>query len=195
MKAGEITGLLDRLDEPLTEEVRSQVEGRLAELMLDRLRRIAHAIAGPGKFDTSTPTDFANDVFLKLVRLRGKRWTGSEAFFNCAAATIRNELVSYHRHRAAGRRGGGKRGDSLELICDIIDSRASEAGRRVEIVGAFNQLEQRHPEAFKVCNYHAFVGFSLKEIGEQVLHVPVSRVRTLWKFAKAFLKTELRDGE
>lgn len=160
-----------------------QVEGRFHRMAAVRLRGEA-----PGH--SLQPTMLATDAFLKLIQDRGRSWNHREEFFCAAARVMRQLLVDYARVRKAQRRGGGRRGVSLDEPM-AGDEGHGDAQQLVELSELIEKLEAEYPEPMKVFQLHYFMGWELKEIARDILQRPYTVVRRRWEMAKELLKREL----
>ena len=84
-------------------------EGELWVLLLDEVRRIAHARLRQEKVGITLQTDdLANEAFLKMVNLRDMAFDSRKHFLAMAARAVRQILVDQARARKADKRGGGE---------------------------------------------------------------------------------------
>jgi DNA-directed RNA polymerase specialized sigma24 family protein len=65
----------------------------------------------------------------------------------------------------------------------------------VAVHEALAKLAERHPELIEVVELHFFNGWELKQIAEDILHVPYVTVKRRWRRAKALLHQELSGGD
>ena len=103
---------------------------------------------------------------------------------------MRRILIDKARRRIAQKRGGGSTPE--ELVESRIELRAPP-DEVVAVHEALDELEAQEPVATQVVKLRYFVGMTIPEIAE-LLGVSVSTVERHWSYAKACLKTTIRQG-
>jgi RNA polymerase sigma factor (TIGR02999 family) len=98
--------------------------------------------------------------------------------------------VDHARARASAKRGGGARRSTLD---EALADPSRHADDLLEIDEALARLAEADPRKSRVVELHFFGGLTYEEIAE-VLSVSLSTVRFDMRFAKAWLRTELRKG-
>jgi len=107
-------------------------------------------------------------------------------FFSAAAQAMRRILVDAARRKLAIKRGG-------ELEREAIDVDQVHCERPDEILAvheALDALASIDPQSAEVVKLHYFGGFSLDEIAD-VLGVSRTTVNRWWRYARAWLRTEI----
>ena len=88
---------------------------RLAPLVCDELRRIAHRhMRHEAAGHTLQTTALVNEAYLKLAKQPNADWEGRRHFFGVAARVMRQILIDHARSRRYAKRGGGVRPVSLD---------------------------------------------------------------------------------
>jgi RNA polymerase sigma factor (TIGR02999 family) len=127
-------------------------------------------------------------LYLRLLKSEPITWQDRAHFFAVAAQTLRRILVDYARARVAGKRGGRQVRLSLTAVGE---QPASYEVEDVLALGeAFDTLMQLQPRAAQVVELRFFAGLSEQEVAE-VLGVSVITVKRDWKFARAWLISQL----
>src|SRR5580765_1625749 len=86
-----------------------------ATALYDRLRAMARArMAGQRAGHTLDPTGLANEAILRLLKCDAAQINNEEHFLMLAAEAMRQILVDHARARAAQKRGGGSKPQSLD---------------------------------------------------------------------------------
>jgi len=168
-----------------------QAGADLARLLYAELRKLAGAMLARGDVRlTLHPTSLVHEAFLKLVGEHDPGWEGRRHFFGAAAQAMRELLVDEVRRRSAAKRGGDRARVSLsdavggeELIDDEILS-LHEALRRLEATDA---------RKGQVVMLRYFAGLTVTETAA-LLGVSDTTVEREWRFARAWLRTEMGRG-
>jgi RNA polymerase sigma factor (TIGR02999 family) len=168
-------------------------EAALAELtplVYEELRRLAHRQMGAERRDhTLQTTALVNEVYLRLADQSNPRWQNRAHFFALAARVMRQILVSYARSQRAEKRGGG----ALKIELDEAALVSPEESKQiVDLHEALETLATLDSRKAQVVELKYFGGLNYDEMAE-VLKISAVTVRREWRFAKAWLFTQLQN--
>ena len=136
---------------------------------------------------TLQATALVNEVYLRLVDVKGVEWRQRAQFFAISAQIMRNILVDAARARASHKRGGG----AVRLNIDDLPVLAPEPGSFIlALSDALDAFAVISPRQARVVELRYFGGLSEEEVAE-VLKTSPRTVRRDWQFAKAWLQCEL----
>ena len=165
---------------------------RLAPLVYDELRRLAHRYMGrerPGH--TLQTSALVNEVYLRLVDSSHVRWQNRVHFFAVSAQLMRRILVDFARGRNNLKRGGDVRRVSLDEALLVSNEHSTDLVALDEALKALASLDARQGQ---VVELRFFGGLSVEETAE-VLHVSEGTVRRDWSLARAWLHRELNNKD
>jgi RNA polymerase sigma factor (TIGR02999 family) len=184
-----LTGLLDQLNGGHAGAFSRLVEAVYDDLRKIAARRMAERFDRPVAALTLQPTAIANDAVMKLYA-QYKRWENPEHFFAVATRLIEYLISDYQKKRRAKKRGGGKRGASLDKL-DAADQLPADDPQPVsDILQTLQKLHEAYPGKAEVVSLHIICGHPLPKVA-QLLGVSLSTVERDWRFAKDWLKREL----
>lgn len=164
---------------------------RLIPLVYEDLRRLAHRHMASQRPDhTLQTTALVNEAFLRLAGQTSPDWQDRVHFVSVAARVMRQILVSYARNARAQKRGGGAQRIELEEAALVSPAQSREIVALHEALELLASLDARKAE---VVELKYFGGLNYDEIAE-LLKVSAVTVRRDWKFAKAWLYSELHRG-
>lgn len=164
----------------------------LSTVLYDELRELAQReMAGERPDHTLQPTALAHEAWLRLERNRDATFENRAHFFGAAAIAIRRILVEHARRRARLKRGGGAARVDLAAI-DPAGPVPDEA--LLELDRALERLAVFAPDHARIVELRFFAGMALPEIA-RMKGVSVSTVQREWRLARAWLKTELEEGD
>jgi RNA polymerase sigma factor (TIGR02999 family) len=179
----DITQMLGRLeggDPALIEE--------LFGLLYDPLKIMAlKQLQSERRDHTLNATALVHEAYLKLVDQRSVTWQNRAHFFAVAAQAMRRILIDYARGRLAAKRGGGQ---ALVTFNEEAIARSVRADELVALDLALVKLAELDARQAKVVEFKFFGGLTHEEIA-QVLGVSVQTVQRDWRFARAWLGSEL----
>lgn len=165
------------------------------ERLLPLVEKELRALAGrhmrmerPGH--TLQTSDLVNEVYLKLTEQSQVYWQNRAHFFGVAAILMRRILLDYAKGRRRAKRGGDARRVSLSEASLLPREMAKEL---IALDEALDRLERLDPRKGQVVVLRYFGGLSIEEVAD-LLKVAPSTVSLEWKFAKAWLRQEMRDG-
>jgi RNA polymerase sigma-70 factor, ECF subfamily len=164
----------------------------LTPLVYGKLHRLAHYyMSGEQDGHTLQTTALINEVYLRLVDLKGVRWQDRAHFFAISAQLMRRILVDFARSRVSQKRGGGALAMSLEEAPLLIPEPGNDVVALDNALKALSCLDERKS---KVVELRFFGGLSVDETAE-VLRVSTDTVLRDWKFAKSWLLREIEQGQ
>ena len=153
----------------------------------DASRIVRWAQERPGH--TLQTTALVNEAYLRLADQTNPRWQNRAHFFAVAARAMRRILVSYARSQRSQKRGGGALKVDLEEAAIVSPAESKEI---VELHEALERLTTLDSRKAQVVELKYFGGLNYDEMAE-VLKVSPVTVRRDWRFAKAWLHTQLHD--
>jgi RNA polymerase sigma factor (TIGR02999 family) len=164
---------------------------RLLPLVEGELRRLARRyMAGERPGHTLQPTALVNEAYLRLIEIKQVRWQNRAHFVAMAARTMRRILVDYARAHDNKKRGGGAQ--KVTLTDAAIGSSPLDDDL-VALDEALTKLAVEHGRKAQVVELKFFGGLDLDETAE-ALHVSRDTVKRDWRFAKAWLRRALSEG-
>ncbi len=160
----------------------------LLPLVYEELRRLAnHKLANEAPGQTLQPTALVHEAWLRLSRSPGQNWHDRAHFFRAAAECMRRILIDNARRKQQVCHGGGQQRVPLEGL-ELPDRVDHE--RLLEINEALEHLATAHSLKAEVVKLRFFAGLENREIAE-LLGISESTVERAWRFAKAWLLTEI----
>jgi RNA polymerase sigma factor (TIGR02999 family) len=162
--------------------------GQLVHLVYQDLRRIARGQRRRmGGGDTLNTTALVHEAYAKLVAHDGLPLEDRGHLMAVAAVAMRQLLVDYARHRAAGKRGGGA---SHTPVDEIADALGRDARHILDLDMALHRLAAREPRQARVVECRYFAGLNEQETAD-ALALSVRTVQREWLKARAWLREEL----
>ncbi len=162
-------------------------EALLARIYQELKRIAASQLRRERPDHTLQTTALVHEAFLRLVDQRGVDWRDRTHFFGLAASMMRRVLVDHARARAASKRSAP----------DVPPEQMGEtAARDVELLDldrALSALAESHPRQARVVEMRYFADLDVEEVA-LCLDISTPTVKRDWKFARAWLNAELRDG-
>lgn len=164
----------------------------LTELLLPELRRIAHRyLRDEHAADSLQTTALVNEVYVRLLELRGIDWQHRAQFFALIAQLVRRILVDAARRRRSLKRGGAVSVvgfEEAEIAAPAADSLL------LALDEALEDFARIAPRQAQVVELRYFGGLSEEETAE-VLQSSPRTVRRDWQFAKVWLTRELKASD
>lgn len=166
-------------------------EGELWVLLLDEVRRIAHARLRQEKVGITLQTDdLANEAFLRMVNLRDMAFDSRKHFLAMAARAVRQILVDQARARKADKRGGGAAKEQYS------DTRiGASAADQMDVLGLHETLEslgQRSKVQHDIVELRFFGGLTMDQVAAH-LDLPLRSCEREFSAAKAWLRSQLHS--
>jgi RNA polymerase sigma factor (TIGR02999 family) len=164
----------------------------LTPLVYAELRRLAHRHMGAERPDhTLQTTALVNEAYLRLADQTDPRWQNRAHFFAVAAQVMRQILVNYAKSYRAQKRGGGALKIELGETAIVSPELSKEI---VDLHEALEKLTKLDSRKARVVELKYFGGLNYEEMAE-VLNISSITVRRDWRFAKAWLYTELQKAD
>jgi RNA polymerase sigma factor (TIGR02999 family) len=154
----------------------------------DRLKAMAGRRLARGARGTLDTTALVHDLYLRVGRNGGLAFAHPEQFFAYAARAMRHLLADRARDRLRQRAGG----DWVRITMTGSDDRLAleSADEALALDEALGKLEAVDARAARVVELAWFAGLGQEKIAE-ALGIGLRTVARDWRFARAFLKTEL----
>ena len=190
-RSGEVTLLLQKFND--------HDDGALEELVsfvYAELRRIASGlIKGESPDHTLRATDVVHEAYFRLFNKDDLSWENRRHFFASAAIAMRRVLIDHARRKKAGKRIPKDEQVPIELIDDTsLDGRDKSGPISVDVLAldqALNQLAKIEERPARIVELRYFGGLTSDEIAE-LLEISVSAVNREWRFARLWLRREMR---
>lgn len=156
----------------------------------EELRHLAAACLASDRRDhTLQATALVHEAYVRLAASDASGWKDRAHFFRAAAKTMRHILIDHFRRRAAEKRGGGGPAFRLTETEMLLDRRDVEI---LDINDALERLSALSPEKARVVELRVFAGCTIDETAE-ALGISTVTVERHWRFARAWLKSQLSD--
>lgn len=165
---------------------------KLTPMVYEELhRRARHYVALEHPEHIIETTALINEVYLRLVDLRGVTWQDRAHFLAVCARMMRRILTDFARSRHYQKRGG----DAQQISFDeqLAVSREPSADL-VALDDALNGLASVDQRKSQVVELRFFGGLSVQETAE-VLKVSEETVKRDWRLAKLWLLREMSGTE
>lgn len=191
--------MADPIDQPRTVTALLEDVRRGDRSALDRLLATAYAelhgiaerhMSRERGDHTLQPTALVHEAFLRLVGSAPLPFEDRLHFFRAASQVMRRVLVDHARARNAA-----KRGNDLRVTLD--EGVGAVANRTIDLLvldDALTRLAEVDPRWAQVVELRFFAGLEVAEVAE-ALGVSAPTVKRDWRFAKAWLANELREGD
>ncbi len=167
---------------------------QLMPLVYDELRRLAQHLLQQQRPDYALQaTALVHEAYLRLVGQDRTQWRGRNHFFALAAKMIRRALVDHARAAHAVKRGGAAQRLTLHDGVALIDARHPQLDL-LSLHEALTDLETDFPRAVRVVELRFFAGLTVEETADAI-EVSPRTVKEDWRFARAWLRDRLADGD
>lgn len=166
----------------------TQALEQLTPLVYQELHRRAHwqmARENPGH--TLQATALVNEIYLRMVDLRGVSWRDRAHFFAMSSRLIRQILTDAARSKHAQKRGGQSPHVAIDESLLVSEEPRADV---IALDDALSSLAVIDPRKSRVVELRFFGGLDIDETAE-VLGVSAETVKRDWKLAKAWLRREL----
>ena len=169
-----------------------QALNRLVPMLYAELRQAAHRsrrrqIAG----QTLQTTALVNEVFVKLAQAADVTARDRAHFLALCAQVMRRILVDAARSRLSAKRGGGAWCVQFDENFHIGELTSADVAR---LDDALTKLAHVDPRKSKAIELRFFGGLSAEETAE-VLDISRETALRDWRFARAWLKSEMNGAE
>ena len=163
---------------------------QLVPLVHRELHRIArHCMAGERAGHTLQPTALINEAYLRLAGGAGVAWQDRTHFFALTARLMRRILVDVARAKQYQKRGSGAVAMPLDEAQAVAIEHEPDLVALDLALQSLGQLDQRKSQ---VVEMRFFGGLTVEETAA-ALDVSPETVHRDWRFAKAWLRRELRQ--
>jgi RNA polymerase sigma factor (TIGR02999 family) len=171
----------------------SAAADQLLPLVYQELRKLAAAKLSkerPGQ--TIQPTVLVHEAYLRLVdQEQGQRWNSRGHFFAAAAEAMRRILVERARRKLSLKHGGAFHQLSGDVPDTGIESPIEDL---LALDEALIRLEAEWPDKAKLVKLRYFAGLTIPETAE-ALEISTATAERHWRFARAWLHSQLRPGD
>jgi len=182
----DVTQILARV-----EQGDGQAAEELLPLVYEELRKLAAArMAQEAPGNTLQATALVHEAWLRLVRTPRQSWQSRAHFFRTAAECMRRILIDNARRKQQIRHGGGQQRVALDGV-EIPDE--SDPGQLLEMNEALDRLAAQDSTKAEIVKLRFFAGLENREIAE-LLGVSERTVERAWRFAKAWLASEIKSS-
>lgn len=163
----------------------ARAASRLLPLVYDELRKLAAAKMTAERPDhTLDATGLVHEAFLRLVG--DCQFSHRGQFFAAAAEAMRRILIDHARHRATGKRGGGRRRVALDE-CQQVNHSPEALIAVDEALSKFAAVDPKKAELVKL---RFFAGLTMPEAAN-ALNISIATAERWWLFARTWLYAHL----
>ena len=169
----------------------AQAKEHLFQLVYDELRRISGQLMRRERPDhTLQPTAVVHEAFLRLCANKSLGAVPNRSyFFGAVTRAMRQVLADHADARASAKRGGGLQ---RVILDDVLDHLETQNIAVTDLHDALDRLESLHERQAQVVTLKFLHGFTIPEIAER-LEVSESTVEGDWRFARAWLRDQLKE--
>jgi RNA polymerase sigma factor (TIGR02999 family) len=162
---------------------------KLTPVVYEELRRLAHRyMHGQRPDHTLQTTALANEAYLRLVDQSRPSFQNRSHFFAVAAKAMRQILLNHARDQQRQKRGGGASKVELDTTALVSPEQTKTV---LDVDEALERLALLDERKARIVELKYFGGLQEDEIAS-VLKVSAITVRRDWRFARAWLYTELQ---
>jgi RNA polymerase sigma factor (TIGR02999 family) len=166
---------------------------KLLPLVYQELRKLAAAKLSkekPGQ--TLQPTMLVHEAYVRLVDVeQPQQWNGRGHFFEAAAEAMRRILVEKARRKLSQKHGGRIQRIELDVATAAIENPVEDL---LALDEALTRFEQQWPDKAKLVKLKYFAGLTIPEASE-AMGVSTATAERYWKFARAWLHSQLKSSE
>jgi RNA polymerase sigma factor (TIGR02999 family) len=180
----------------VTQLLRAWTEGdtqaleRLTPLVYQELYRRAHwQMAREQVGHTLQATALVNEIYIRMVDLRGVSWRDRAHFFAMSSRLIRQILIDAARSKHAQKRGGQSPHVTIDESLLVSEEPRADV---IALDDALTTLAKIDARKSRVVELRFFGGLDIEETAA-VLDVSPETVKRDWKLAKAWLRRELSE--
>src|SRR5580658_1924026 len=171
-------------------ESRPESPEALFAQVYNELRQVAHAYMRRERADhTLQATALVHEAYMRLFEDEKCAWENRKHLFCTVARSMRRILVDHARRHCAERHGGAYRKVSLDEQGPAI---CQDLPQLIALGQALERLARLNPRQAQVVELHSFAGLSEAEAAD-VLGVSLKTIKNDWRFAKAWLKSEMGE--
>ncbi|MCU0979809.1 MAG: ECF-type sigma factor [Pirellulaceae bacterium] len=166
---------------------------QLLPLVYDELRKLAAAKLSkekPGQ--TIQATVLVHEAYMRLVDIDPpQRWNGRSHFFGAAAEAMRRILVERARRKISWKQGGHLRRVDLDVASTAVENPVEDL---LALDEALTRFEQQWPDKAKLVKLKYFAGLTIPQASE-ALGISTATAERYWRFARAWLHSQLKPGD
>jgi RNA polymerase sigma factor (TIGR02999 family) len=166
-------------------------ENQLFELVLPRLRRLAHyMMKGERQGHTLQASELVDEIYTRLVAARDRDWRSRQHFFAIAARAMRRYLIDHARGRPDAEFV------ALEGVKDFLPARTAEVDQAIAVDRLLDELAETNPEWCKLVEVKYFLGLTDEEAAD-ALGIKLRTMQRMWRDARQWLfeRTEFGNAE
>jgi RNA polymerase sigma factor (TIGR02999 family) len=168
-------------------------EKQLFEAVYPAVKEIAARQLGRSASRTLRPTELVNDVLMTLREGAGSKINDTAHLYALSARMIRFLIVSHARQTQAEKRGG-----SIEFVAmeNAVQDSIQAPDENLDWLGldrALTKLSEQQPKHSELVELRYFAGMTVEE-ASVVMEISVPTAVRMWRFARAFLQTQLTQG-
>ena len=160
----------------------------LFDAVYERLKAMAGRQLAGRRRDTLNTTALVHEVYLRFSTQRDLAFEHPRQFFSYAARAMRHLLANRARERLSQHAGGQWQRVTLTEGDERLAIDTAEHALLLE--RALSKLELADARAAHVVELRYFAGLSLEQVADN-LQLARRTIDRDWRFARAFLKTEL----
>jgi RNA polymerase sigma factor (TIGR02999 family) len=187
-KRGDVTAMLS--------EVRAgcpDAKDRLTEAIYRELEQTARGLMRRERPDhTLEAGALVHEALLRLLNGEAlMEFSNRRQLYAAAARAMRQVLVDHARRRNAGKREGRQARVPLDQVLASFDEQGLDV---IDLYQALDRLARAYPRQAEVVTLRFFCGLSIPEV-VATLGVSDTTVESDWRFARAWLRSQLGDSE
>ena len=167
----------------------AQATDALFVAVYDRLKGMAsRRLSARDRVESFDTTALVHELYLRVNAQRDLVFAHPAQFFAYAARAMRHLLMDRARDRLRQRAGG----EWIRITLTGGDQQLAieSAEQALALDAALYRLEETDARAAQVLELHYFAGLTVEQIASN-LELARSTIDRDWRFARAFLKTEL----
>lgn len=169
-----------------------QAAAQVFRVVYAELRNLAKAWMNhtpPGQ--TLQPTALVHETYVRLMGREPAGWESRAHFFFAASRAMRDILVENARSKARLKRGGGRRRVDLENLSMAIEVPDEDL---LALDDVLQQFESQYPREHRIVMLRFFAGMTNEQTA-RVIDVPLRTVERDWRFARAWLRSNLQPED
>jgi RNA polymerase sigma factor (TIGR02999 family) len=162
----------------------------LLPVVYGELRKLAAGyLANSPPGNTLQPTALVHEAWLRLVGTTDPGWSGRGHFFAAAAQAMRQILVDHARSKASLKRGGHAQRVALVDLVAAFDASTDDV---LALNAALDRLEREDARKHRIIMLRFFAGLTAEQTAA-ALRLSLATVEREWRFARAWLRTEMGE--
>src|SRR5215217_5922003 len=166
-----------------------QAFDKLMPLVDRELKKIAHHYMRDERAGHILQTTaLVNEALIRLIR-ENISFADRKHFYGILAKRMRQVLFDYAKEQSAAKRGAWAEQVDLSEAKDKRTKTPKQVDRLEEALTKLGQIDKRQ---LTIIEYRFFIGLTNDEIAE-LLGISSTTVQRDWRFARAWLKTEMTE--